>query len=373
MPISIRPFTSEWIPAVRGFNGRLKTGGVEPALFFPEHPTPVWLPRLPGRDVYQEYFLAVDGDQVRGGFILKRQPFWLSGQLKELTFYHGPVSEGIVDRAFASVGVMMLRAALKAEPRLFALGMGGVDQPLPVMLKALGWRLELVPFAFHVHRPAKFLTNVGALNANSARRTISRVAAWTGLGGLGVSAVQAGRARKPQPSVDAEVFSAFSGPGSEWIDGLWNAARQAYAMIGARDRSTLSVLYPEHDARFHRLRVRRGAEPVGWAVVLDTQKKGDRHFGDLRLGSIIDAMARPDDASAVVWAARRFLKARGVDLVISNQSHHAWVSALRSAGFLTGPSNFAFAASKALVADLGVSTVQDVYVNRGDGDGPIHL
>ena len=373
MPISIRPFTSEWIPAVRAFNGRLMAGGVEPALVFPEHPTPVWLPRLPDREIYQEYFLAVDGDQVRGGFILKRQGFWISGRLKALTFYHGPVSEGIVNRAFASVGVMMIRAALKAEPRLFALGMGGLDQPLPTMLKALGWRLELVPFAFYVHRPAKFFTNVAALNATTARRTVSRAAAWTGLGGLGVGAVQATRARRPQPPVEIEPFGAFSGAGSEWIDELWNAAGQDYAMIGSRDRKTLSVLYPEHDARFHRVRVQRGGTPVGWAVVLDTQKKGDRHFGDLRLGSIVDAMARPADAAAVVWAARRFLKARAVDLVISNQSHHAWVSAMRSAGFLTGPSNFAFAASKALVEELGVSTVQDVYVNRGDGDGPIHL
>ena len=373
MPIAIRPFTPEWIPAVQGLNRRLAAGGVDAALLFPEHPTPAWLPRLPGRDIYQEYFLAVDGDHVRGGFILKRQPFWLSGRLKELTFYHGPISEGIVDRSFASVGVLMVRAALKAEPRLFALGMGGVEQPLPLMLKALGWRLELVPFAFHVHRSAKFFTNVAALNSTPARRMASRAAAWTGLGGLGVRAVQAARARLPRPVPEAEPFAAFTGPEGEWIDALWQTARQDYAMIGARDRATLSTLYPEQDGRFHRLRVQRGGRPIGWAVVLDTRKKGDRHFGRLRLGSIVDAMARPADAVAVVWAARRFLGARGVDLVISNQSHHAWVSALRSAGFLTGPSNFAFAASKALVEELGVATVRDVYVNRGDGDGPIHL
>ena len=373
MPIAIRPFTTEWIPAVQGLNRRLAAGGVDAALFFPEHPTPAWLPPRPGREIYQEYFLAVDGEHVRGGFILKRQPFWLAGRLKEVTFYHGPISEGIVDRSFASVGVLMVRAALKAAPRLFALGMGGVEQPLPVMLKALGWRLELVPFAFHVHRPAKFFTNVAALNSNAGRRAIARAAAWTGLGGLGVRAVQGARATKPHPAAEGEPFSAFVGPGSEWIDDLWNAARQDYGMIGARDRVTLDVLYPERDSRFHRLRVQRGGRPIGWAVMLDTQKKGDRHFGNLRLGSIIDAMARPADAAAVVWTARRFLKARGVDLVISNQSHQAWVSALRSAGFLAGPSNFAFAASKVLVEDLSISTVQDVYVNRGDGDGPIHL
>lgn len=373
MPISIRPFTNEWIPAVRAFNGRLTAAGVEAALVFPEHPTPAWLPRLPDREIYQEYFLAVDGDQVRGGFILKRQPFWLAGRLKSLTFYHGPVSEGIVDRAFASVGVMMLRAALKAEPRLFALGMGGLDQPLPVMLKALGWRIELVPFAFHAHRPAGVFRNVAALNRTARRKAMMRAGAWTGVGSLGVRAVQASRARRPRPTPEVQSLVSFTGAGSEWVDDLWSVARQDYVMIGARDRRTLSVLYPEQDPRFHRLRVHRDGAPIGWAVVLDTQKRGDRHFGDLRLGSIIDALARPSDAAPVVWAARQFLKARGVDLIVSNQSHHAWSDALRSAGFLSGPSNFAFACSKALAEELGPSTAREVYLNRGDGDGPIHL
>jgi hypothetical protein len=108
-------------------------------------------------------------------------------------------------------------------------------------------------------------------------------------------------------------------------------------------------------------------------VVLDTQKQRDRHFGDLRLGSVVDVLARRADAPHVVWAARCFLKDRGVDLIVSNQSHAGWADALRTAGFLSGPSNFAFAASKALAEELGSATVRDVHLNRGDGDGPIHL
>jgi hypothetical protein len=251
--------------------------------------------------------------------------------------------------------------------------MGGLDQPLPVMLKALGWRLELVPFAFHVLRPSRFFRNVAALNRTPGRKAIAQAGTWTGLGGLGLRVLQSSKAKRPGPTPEVQSLLSFTGAGSEWIDELWSAARQDYRMVGARDRRTLGALYPEQDARFHRLRVHRGGAPFGWAVVLDTQKRGDRHFGDLRLGSIIDAMARPADAALVVWAARQFLKARGVDLIVSNQSHHAWVDALRSAGFVAGPSNFAFACSKALAEELGPSTARDVYLNRGDGDGPIHL
>ncbi len=375
MPIAIQPYTPDLVPAVRAFNARLQAGGVPPALQFAEQPTPPWLPRLPGRKIYQEFFLAVDGADVRGGFILKHQPFSLAGQMEDVPFYHGPVSEGIVNRAFATVGVQMVRAALKAEPRLFALGMGGFDRPLPQMLKALGWRLEAVPFAFFVCRPSRFFRHVTALNQTPARRLAMRVASWTGGGWVGVKALQSWRASAPSASLESDVVEEFSGGAAGWVDELWERARRQYSLAAARDAETLEILYPARESRFLRLRVRRAGMTVGWAVMLDTQMRADPHFGHLRLGSIVDAWAHPDDADAVIWAARRWLSRRGVDLIVSNLSHAAWVRAMRRAGFLNGPSNFIFGASKALCDRLGPDhvAVPHLHWTRGDGDGPIHL
>jgi len=44
---------------------------------------------------------------------------------------------------------------------------------------------------------------------------------------------------------------------------------------------------------------------------------------------------------------------------------------LRRSGFLEGPSNFIFAAAKKLAALS--SAFDEFHINRGDGDGPIHL
>jgi ferredoxin-NADP reductase len=73
----------------------------------------------------------------------------------------------------------------------------------------------------------------------------------------------------------------------------------------------------------------------------------------------------------VIHAARRHLEERGVDVIISNQSYAAWERALRTDGFFRGPSNFLLAASKELAA-LGVPAA-DMHINRGNGDGPVHL
>ena len=91
--------------------------------------------------------------------------------------------------------------------------------------------------------------------------------------------------------------------------------------------------------------------------------------------SIVDRFASGGDALAVVDQAADFLERRGVDIIVSNQSHVAWRSAFEDAGYMRGPSNFALAMSKSLakrVAPYDQSTSR-IHMTRGDGDGPIHL
>lgn len=174
-------------------------------------------------------------------------------------------------------------------------------------------------------------------------------------------------ARILQPPVrgagHAEVMRSFT----DWADDLWHACRARYGMVSQRDASALNAWYPPSSERFLRLR----AGESGWALVLDTAMRGDAYFGDLRLGSIADCLAAPDDARAVAAAATAFLESRGVDLIVSNQLHSGWGNALRAAGFRQGPTNFILAASKKLAELIGAAG--NVHINRGDGDGPIHL
>ena len=102
---------------------------------------------------------------------------------------------------------------------------------------------------------------------------------------------------------------------------------------------------------------------------------GHKYFGDLRVGSIVDCFGAPGHAALVVAKVLAYLRARGVDLIVSNQSHRAWGDGLRAAGCLQGPSNFLFAASPQLAARLDPFDANQnrLHFNRGDGDGPIHF
>jgi hypothetical protein len=370
MAISVQPYTPDIIPAVKAFNQRLAAGGIGAEFHFPESNTPQWLPEINGRSIFQRYYVAVDGDQVRGAFILKYQNFHVGSEVRRVVYYHLPVSEGIVNKSFAGVGVMMMRSALKLEPCLFALGMGGFGRPLPMMLKALGWKMCAVPFYFRVEHPARFLRNIAPVRQDARKKRMADLAAFSGAGWIGIKAFHAVRSKSRVGGISVEPVTSFG----EWADALWQASVSKYPLVASRESRVLNVLYPP-GKNFLCYKVSRNGEVVGWFVGLDTQMKNNKYFGNLRVGTIADAFAAPEHALAVVQSARSVLRDRGVDLVVANHAHQAWGEAFRGTGFLPGPSNFIFAASRGLF-ELFPPFEQiepQLYFMRGDGDGPVNL
>jgi len=372
MSIVIRPYTADLVESVKQFNARLKQAGCFSDFLFFEQPSPESLPKISGRSLFEEYFLALEGGAVRGAFALKHQNFFFSGQKQCIVFYHFPLSEGIVNRAYVNVGVHMLRTALQQYPFLFALGMGGPEQPLPRMLKALGWEMALVPFYFRVGRPFRFFRGMSELRKSRFRRLLADTAAFTGLGNVAIRAAQSFRTKS---HVDTNVAVTLVTEFGDWTDSVWNSCYARYAMIGDRTRDALALLYPSANKRFLRLKIESSGAAVGWMIALDTQMQNNRHFGNLRVASIVDCLSAPENAHAVIRAGTDFLLRRQVDLIISNQSHEAWTAALRDNGFLRAPSNCVFAASRKLSELLEPFALKfpHVHLNRGDGDGPIHL
>ena len=338
--IRLVPFTADWIEATRAFNCRVAATGFE----FPLQPA-------------EGSYLAVDGDTVRGAYMLRRQGFHFHGDEAGVAHFRLPLSEGAVNRAYRSVGVQLLRHAMRQYPMLYALGMGGMSNPLPRLLAAAGWRLAEVPFFFKVVRPFRFLRGMEYLRQKRPRRLAMDLAAFSGVGRAGVRLIQPA----VRGALGVECIEQFG----VWADELWRSCRGSYACIAERDTKTLNKQYAE--TKYLRLKVAN----LGWTVALDTQMRGDANFGDLRVAAIADTLAAPGAAGDVIRAATAYLERRAVDLIVSNQMHVAWREALRGAGFRPGPSNFVFAASKPLASRFNDSG--QAHINRGDGDGPIHL
>ncbi|HTR24480.1 MAG TPA: hypothetical protein VMI10_10885 [Terriglobales bacterium] len=373
MAIVIQPYRKEHEAAVEGFNRRLQTSG-DPNLVFSQSCVPRWLPPSNDNPVWNEFYVAVDGSSesdVRGAYALKQEALFARGRgVQCIACYHHPISEGIVNRAFTSVGMLLARDALARQPFLYALGMGGAETPIAKMLMALGFTLTPIPFYFRVVHPAKFLREMQALREKRWRAILMDIAAASGTGFLAIKATQALKtSRSGIENVVAEEIGEFS----NWADALWNAAKESVSATTMRDAKTLRLLYPEHYtnpiASTRRLRISSNGSAIGWAIVGIRRK--DAKYGEMRVGSIVDCWAMPKDANAVIGAATRALEKDGVDLIVSNQSHHAWCNALEKNGFLKGPTNFVLATSKKLTELLQPleEPRATLHITRADGDG----
>jgi hypothetical protein len=334
---------------------------------------PRWLARTVESCIHNDFFVAVDDGIVRGGYALKTQEFFFpDGQIRSIGYYHHPLSEGIVNKAHAIVGTMLLSDAMQRAPLLYCLGMDGYDHPLPQMLVRLGWAHCLVPFFFRIVNPSRFLRNMQTLRSSPSRKFLLDLAAYSGAGWAGSKLFQGYRAlgAPRSPTVECcEVANFETADAAESLQSLWEQARQTCSFTAMRNAEALRTLYPPELTHLTRLVAKRNGSAIGWAVVGERRK--DAKYGSMRVGSVVDCFALPGELFSVVRCATQMLERQGFDLILSNQSHRAWGAAFQAAGYLPGPSNFIFAASKKL-AEL-LAPFEEVrprmHLTRADGDG----
>ncbi len=371
MDIGIVPYEEKHIEAVKRFNHRLKAGGSP--YQFPESHIPHWLPNIEKRSVYQQFFLALEGDEVRGAYIHKHQDFRVAGKTISVGNYGFPLSEGTVDSKYKAVGKLLLADMLEKQPLTYVLGIGGYQERLAWQLRKAGWAMTSTPFFFKIMKPYNFFRNITYLRNSPVRRFLADFLAFSGVGWAGAKILQGARTRgfwRPGELV-ADTFNEFG----EWSDEIWDTCQHRLLFSAIRKAQTLNNLYPREKAKFIKIRLTGADKAVGWAVMLATQMEAHKHFGAMKLGSLVDCLALPGHEQAVVRESIRVLKGYEVDLIVSNQSYAVWREALSKSGFLNGPSNHTFALSPKLTEIIAPFEVNypRFHINRGDGGGPIHL
>lgn len=356
--------------AVDRLNARLAEAGSEWQFSARERPS-----ATQELSVWNESFVAVANGDVCGGYILKHQQFFLEGSALDIGSLQLPVSLGEVDSEFAHVSVALLFDAIRRSPNLYSLGLGSEDTKFARLLAAARWRHVTVPFYFSVKSANRFALNVKLPADRALMQRALRLLGHARLAGAVLRirrALGSSRDRQPQAGVARwQLVSEFD----DFADDLFTANVDSYGLVADRRASALQRLYPRDEGRYLRLAVERGDRIIGWAVVLDTQMTDDKYFGDMRVGSIADCFAAPEDAYPVVSAADAFLSERGVDIIVSNQLHPQWCEALKAAGYESGPSNFFFYFSEELSDRLDATEdwERKIHLNRGDGEGPGHL
>jgi hypothetical protein len=365
--LRVEPFTQAQLAAVQAFNQRLAAGGSD--WHFPEDP-PEWLPRVPGSDLFQELFLLLEGEHVRGAYVLRHQPVSFRGEIRQAGNLYFPISEGTINRAYSLVGAQLFTDALRRESLLFMVGGGGENTQVTRLVRALGWELHPVPFFFKVLHGPRFLRQIRYLRTTRLRKLLLDLAAISGAGWLATTAARALLTRRPRSRapLQVEVVDQFG----SWADELWSSCAASYSFAAVRTSEVLNRVYPPGRTGLFRLRITSAGEMLGYAIVHEAQSLNLESLGEMRVGCVVDGLARLEHAEAVMWLAAQALEERDVDIIISNQSHPAWGSALRRAGFIEGPTHCIFGAAKPLAERIRAvdPETRELHLTRGDGDWP---
>lgn len=367
--MKIVPYPKELEPAVDRFNSRLKSGGKE-EFMLPER----WNSEPPypsgSRQLKRKYYLAVDDSgEVRGGYIIRNQPYCKKGSPTPLSFLKLPVSEGAIDSRYATVGLEILMDAVRRCPSLFALGMGGIKNSLPRVLKHLEWEVVSVPFFFKIRNPSKAIRTLAVFQSSIFRKCISHAAIWSGLGRLASTLLHP----TARPLLNARVCK--ENQFGSWADEVWEAARCEYGLAAERSSTTLPEIFAPFEHNLQIFRVTNSDNTLGWSACLVTEMKDHQYFGNMKVATLADGLAPLEHVSEVIQGTLNELEKQNPDIIISNQLHQSWQDALLEHGFRSGPSNFALAVSPSCEIDLspGMEKWHNFHINRGDGDGPIHL
>jgi hypothetical protein len=367
--IELGRLTSADEPAIRAFNGRLAAGGE--AFQFPKTRADLATPADPGAALWTEVWVAREGDAIRGGFLLKHEMLVTRDKQQEVCNFQLPLSEGVVDRRYAMVGLSIAHQAIRQADALYCLGMGSMTRPLPRLLQRLGWCVEEVPFYFLVLHGARFARNIRALRSSRRNRIVLEVARRSGIASLGAvawrfAAALARASWRTTPAPRVRAVQSFD----EITDRIQEDSRGEYAAFLDRGRAALEIKFPRADHRYHRFMVSVGDQDVGWLVATVTDLNDHKQFGDLRLASIVDGLLPKALVAAALAQLVRQLRALKADLIVSNQTDAAWVDALRCNMFVRGPSNFILGRSPRFLHETPLAAI---HMNRGDGDGPINL
>jgi hypothetical protein len=365
VPIQFLPFSEDNVDAARAFNRRIERAGQAPFLL-PEKLEP---PAKSGAIRMQQY-LAMDGGEVRGGYLLVEYPAVLSGEQVTVANIQSPISESIADGRFAMLPLQMVKQFLKSNPRCFVVGMGDQGNPLPRLLRASGWSLESVPFFFRIHRVSRFLAGIPVLQSPWWKRAGALTAAYSGAGALGGRWLQRSRVQLPKG-----VSIRRENTWGDWAQEVWTGFAPALRFGVRRDLDVLRELYPAGDPRLVIHRITGASGTLGWSASLVKAMENSPYFGNLQVASVLDCAALPGYFGTVATLVDRALGEEDVDLVITNQSLAEWKDAFTVAGFRSGPSRFQIAISSALTGALSKSPVADgaVHITRGDGDGRLNL
>lgn len=367
MNINIIESSAHWVPQIRAMNRRMEKGGSEWKFF--ESVKPAWLPPEPGESLERRYYIAVDltTASVHGGYVLKRQPFQIGSKSYTVANVQGPVSEGLVDRTYKMLGPMMIRDALARVSLQFS--WGATERKQNLLLRE-GWVRFDVPILVDICRISVLLqSKLSSISPRFGQWLAHQPQLQKFLDTLFNAAKRIYSSIADNEQVEIRSELRFE----DWADEVWLGSHMAYGLVAQRTSAALNRLMPAGSwPEAKPISIWMHGQIIGWAAL---RVQTNRHlFGlkDVKVGSVIDALALEGKEELVACAALNALRRLNPDISIIIFSDLRWSNAFKDAGCIRTGKTRALLISP-LLAQINEHSEyhKRMHFTLIDGDGPL--
>ena len=316
-----------------------------------------------------QLIVAADDAGIHGGYYMRCDHYRIAGIPHQLFYFGYPISEGVVNKRYAALGLQLQIDIEKRAQLAYGLGGGGMDSQVNQLKQRGGWSARNIPCLLYINQPEKVLRELPSLHRNGMRSLAAKTLACSRAGKLSLTAAKLMRSFGNSRRNHKEAYEIVETM-PHWIDEFYERCAKSYNLLSRRDRKALDVRFPNSSSLLSRGIVREGGKNLGWFVTLEQIHNKEHFFGNLKVGLLADFLAHPKDAMAITRAATDHLLRAGCDMIVCNACHASWIQALRKCGYFRGPTNFPFLASPKLTGILSPleDTLENSHIVRADGD-----
>jgi hypothetical protein len=288
---------------------------------------------------------------------------WAVGLVVLPEHRNGPVAPLVVKKLNEAVGIGLTLHVEEAALRVFK-GVGwrhlGV---LPQYVRVLNARAFVRAFA---QRGGEFLTGRRARLWAMLSRMSGPVAGLVAVAFAGHSAAGALRRRRPAGATVAREHAFDAG-----YTALAERVKDKFCVWVFRDERFLAARYGRRMGAYRLLACRRAGLLLGYAIVKIRQFANDPRMGDIRMGTLVDCVADPDEPAvldALLTAAVACCRSERADVLFCAASLRALGERLRRHGFvaMAGTLNAAYHDRTGALA--GNPGLDSWHLMRGDSD-----
>ncbi len=353
--IRLIEYNKSFNSSLESFNKRIRDSG---NVF----PNPEEWQYYEGDLINQKFYVLIDQDKIISAICaIKNQIYLLKGNEINFQFIEYPISLSVVDSKYATDSIFLLKKITSASENMHGIGMGGLEEPLPKILRTLKFKTMLIPFFSYPISIQRFIELILRRKTGYDFKYLISIFC---LFDFILKCFHSFKDKFFSKNFHFEEFNEFA----DTDNALWDSISNDFDLIAIKNKQNLNALYNKTPHHLHKFKIFENGKYLGWAILKITKHSKNKYFNNCTTATIVDLLCNQTDYDLFLTIIKRISRINKADMVLVNSTFGKFNDRLKKSHFIPIPSNYGFAYK----TNIEFST-SNAWLTRADGDGPINL